>query len=51
MFYYYLLKLIEKMGKVFEKHFFNYEECTLKNAAELNVRVCDMIQREVFAAN
>jgi hypothetical protein len=36
------------MADVFKTHFTNYDEATLNTASELNIKVSDMIIRELL---
>jgi hypothetical protein len=39
---------LKLMADLFKKHFTNYDETTLENAKDLNIRICDMIIRELL---
>lgn len=39
---------LEKMTQIFQKCFTDFDQYTLKEAPELNVRVSDMFNNEVF---
>ncbi len=39
---------LKKMAELFKKNFTNYEETTLEKASELNIKVSDMIIRELL---
>jgi hypothetical protein len=39
---------LKKMADLFKKNFTNYEETTLADATELNIKVSDMIIRELL---
>jgi hypothetical protein len=36
------------MADLFKGNFTNYDETTLENAKDLNIRICDMIIRELL---
>lgn len=49
--HYRLIKIgsnLEKMAALFKEKFTNYDETPLSNATQLNIKVSDMIIRELF---
>lgn len=39
---------LQKMSEIFKKHIVNYEETEIKNASEMDIRIQDMVIRELL---